>query len=152
MIWNHSKLKNRPRILFYRYFANQRNMSLLLKRDYSSNKYRWKFLGSILRSIISFYIYVEISSTLPALTFQWAFSRRALYFRGFLKSCRFLLSASFIKTNLSWWHVPGGEKERELKGGKAVGVCAVAVSMLAKCCESFMKVRDEDQLQQRPLD
>lgn len=34
------KQKNPTRILFYRYFANQRIFSLLLKRDYSSNKYR----------------------------------------------------------------------------------------------------------------
>lgn len=88
MIWSHSTLTIDQESFFTDTLQIKEHMSLLLKRDYSSNKYRWQFLRSILRGIISFYVSVEISST-SALTFKWAFSHCALLWQAFCKAvCR----------------------------------------------------------------
>lgn len=120
------------------------NMSLLLKRDYSSNKYRWQFLRSILRSIISFFIdALKISST-SALTFKRAFSYCAVIaglwkavlsvtaFECIFHTCKdvkaseIMRHSSAVRGNRTFLDC-GGDSAGKLAGGNFMSVIKIRV-------------------------
>lgn len=151
MIWNHSKLKIEQESFFTDTLQIKENMSLLLKRDYSSNKYRWQFLRSILRSIISFYVFVEISST-SALTFKWAFSHCALLMQAFWKAvssvvsfeCTFHTCKDLKKEESEvMTHASGIRENSRIFLQFTVGLWIVAVIKLTNCKDKFSVIHKD---------